>query len=75
MNLRAHCIWWNLSLTAADPDLQISGMGGGGWGSHPDPEIRGRPSLKKNFFRPQFGLKIRGRGAGPPGPSPGSALD
>ena len=33
------------------------------------------PNLKKNFFRPQFGLKIRGRGAGPPGPSPGSALD
>ena len=70
MNLRAHCIWWNLSLTAADPDVQI-----GGGGSHPDPEIRGRPSLKKNFFRPQFGLKIRGRGAGFPGPSPGSALD
>ena len=34
-----------------------------GWGSgHPDPEIRGGPGLKKNFFRPfgsHFGLKIR----------------
>ena len=29
MNLRAHCIWWNLSLTAADPDVQIGGGGGG----------------------------------------------
>ena len=49
----------------ADPDLQIGGRGGG----HPDPEIRGKPGLKKIFFRPygpQFGLKIRG-GVGPPG--------
>ena len=33
MNLRAHCIWWNLSLTLADPYLQIMGgrgRGGGG---------------------------------------------
>ena len=40
---------------------------------HPDPKIRGGASLKKNSFRPfgpQFGLKIRG--AGPPGPFPGS---
>ena len=35
----------------ADPDLQI--RGGGEWGSHPDPEIRGS-------FESQFGLKIRG---------------
>ena len=44
----------------ADPDLQIRGRGGGG--------------LKKRFFRPQFGLKIGGRGAlDPPGPFAGSA--
>ena len=56
----------------ADPDLQIRGRGGGG---HPDPKIRGEPGLQKNFFRPfgpQFGRNIR-RGAGPLGPSPGSA--
>ena len=51
MNLRAHCIWWNLSLTLSDPNLQIMGGGGGGGGvmggGHPDPEIKGRPSLKK----------------------------
>ena len=37
--------------TVADADLEISGVcgGGGGEGSHPDPEIRGTPGLKKNF--------------------------
>ena len=42
-------------------------------GGHPDPEIRGGP-VSRNFFRPfgrPFGRKIRG--AGPPGPSSGSA--
>ena len=32
-------------------------------GGHPDPEIKGGPSLQKNFFPPfgpQFGLKIGG---------------
>ena len=38
------------------------GVGGGGGCSHPDPEIGGRWS-QKNFFGPQFGLKLRG---GPP---------
>ena len=43
------------------------GVGGGGGGcGHPDPEIGGRWS-QKNFFGPQFGLKLRG------GASPGSA--
>ena len=31
------------------------------FGGHPDPEIRGEPGLKKNFFRPfgaHFNLKI-----------------
>ena len=56
----------------ADPNLQIRGPG------HPDPEIRGMGRSKKNFFSapkigPQFGSKVRG--AGPPGPSPGSATD
>ena len=32
----------------ADPDIQI--RGGGGRLSHPDPEISGKPGLKKNFF-------------------------
>ena len=41
-------------ITVADPDLLIKR--GGGWCGHPDPEIR-----------PQFGLKIRGGGGGPPG--------
>ena len=50
-----------MSLTAADPDPQIMGGRGGGvgrWGlgvrggGHPDPEIRGRPSLQKNFYGP-----------------------
>ena len=39
-------------------------MGGG----HPDPEIRGRPGLQKNFFRPfgpQFRLNISGGGLDP----------
>ena len=47
-------------MSVADPDLEIGGGGGGGggggveeWGSgggHPDPEISGRPGLKKKFF-------------------------
>ena len=49
----------------------------GGGGGHPDPEIRGG-RLKKKFppFRPQFGLKIRGR-EGPRAPSldPPSVLE
>ena len=44
----------------ADPNLQISGGGGGrGKGDHTDPEIRGA----------QFGLKIRGS-LGSPAPPP-----
>ena len=61
----------SLSLSATDPDPQIRGEP-----VHPDPEIRGGPSLKKMFFQsfgPQSGIKIRG--ADPPGPSPGSAMD
>ena len=62
----------NLSTPVADPDVQIKWGGGGG--GHPDPEIRGGPSLKKSFrpLGPQFGLKIRVEG-GPPGPFPKSA--
>ena len=47
-------------------------MGGG----HPDPGGGGLLVTKKIFrpFGPQFGLKIKGGGAGgPPGLSPGSA--
>ena len=47
-------------LAVTDPDFQISGGGGG--------------RFEKIFsFGPQFGLKIRRVGLGPPGPSPGSA--
>ena len=56
---------------------------------NPDLEIRGTGAViqtlrlggarsPKNFFGPlgdTFGLKIRGRGPGRPGPSPGSATD
>ena len=38
-------------LLVADPDHQMGG-GGEGVGSHPDPEIRGVPDLKKIFFSP-----------------------
>ena len=42
-------------MSVADPDLEIGGGGVGveEWGSgggHPDPEISGRPGLKKKFF-------------------------
>ena len=59
----------HLIITAVlDPDLEIR------WGGRSSsPLHKGGPSLKKFFppFGPQFGLKIGG--AGPPGPSPGSA--
>ena len=42
------------------------GVGGGGAGGHPDPDIREGGGLQKNFFR--FGLKIRG-GGGSLGPA------
>ena len=48
-----------IKYSVVDPDLQIRGGGGSG-----------------EFFlafRPHFGLKIRGWGLGPPGPSTGSA--
>ena len=48
----------------ADPDLQIRG-GGGGEGGKPNPDINIRA-------RSPFWSKNKG-GAGPPGPSPGSA--
>ena len=62
--------YWVCDASVADPDLQ---MGVGGWGEG----VGGQSSRpcdngawsQKNFFepfRPQFGLKIRGRGAAPP---------
>ena len=52
----------------ADPDFQIRG---GGWGvGHPDPEMRGGPSLKKkNWGASVWSKNKRGR---LPGLSPGS---
>ena len=76
MNLRAHCIWWNLSLTAADPDLQI--MGGGGWGGgegrrstngHPDPvdpAIKGEAQSPKKFFSASVWSENKGGEGRPP---------
>ena len=63
-----------ITYTVADPDLQIKGGLG-----HPDPVIggKGRGDLKKSFFSPS-GLSLvknKIRGAGPPGPSPGSTTD
>ena len=60
----------------ADPDIQIRRRVGGVLGGHPDPEIRGRPGLKKKFFsalRASVWSKneVEGR---PPGPSPESAI-
>ena len=46
------------NIAVADPGLQIRGVGGGGRGSHPDPEIRGGGGgLKKIFFGPS-GLNL-----------------
>ena len=70
----------------ADPDLPIRwvGGGGGGLGSHPDPEISGEARSPKRFvrpFRPQFGLSKNkggvggGVGGGSAGASPGSATE
>ena len=56
-------------ISVPDPDVEISW--GGGERSHPDPWRRGGGGDVLNFF---FGLKIR-VGAGPPGPSPGSATE
>ena len=56
----------------ADPKLQI--RGGGGEGAVIQTLRKGGGQSQKKFSRllgPQFGLKIRG--AGPPGPSLGSA--
>ena len=44
----AHC----RAKPVAAPDLQIVVGGGGGVGDHLDPEIRGKPGLKKFFFGP-----------------------
>ena len=58
------CKWHFAYSSVADADLQIIG-GGGGHQGQLDPEMGGGGS--------QFGLKIRGERAGPPGPSPVSA--
>ena len=49
---------WHCFYSVADPDLQIRGRGGGGGGRHPNPEIRRGAVSKKNYFGPQFGLKM-----------------
>ena len=57
-----------LTLTVADPDLQ---MGGGGGNGHPDPEIRraGR-SPKKKFSAIRASVWSKNKGRGEPQASP-----
>ena len=57
-----------------DPDLQIKGGGEGKGGGHPDPDIRGRSGLQKNFFGPS-GLILVYKSGGARVPSPLSPLD
>ena len=63
-----------ITYTVEDPDLQIKGGLG-----HPDPVIggRGRAILKNLFLalRASVWYKKKIRGAGPPGPFPGSTTD
>ena len=73
--------WINLSISCISSGLHphVKSMGKCTSGSS-RPFDKGGPSLPKKFFwpfRPQFGLKIRWDmgGAGPPGPSSGSASD
>ena len=59
-------------LPVPDPDLEIRG-----WGRS-SRSLDGGEQSPKNIFSalgPQFGLKIRGGGPPPPGPSPRSATD
>ena len=63
--------FFNIIITTSGRS-RSSEKGGGGGSGHPDPEIRGGPSLKKIFFWPfgsHFGLKIRWRSR-PPRPLP-----
>ena len=50
-----------------DPDLQIRGGGGG---SHPDPEIREAPVLKKHFSALQASVWSKNKGLGGGGAAP-----
>ena len=61
----SHALVKKMPAPVSDPDLEISGGA-----SHPDPQIRGARSPKKNFqpFGPHFGLKLGG--GGPSGPLP-----
>ena len=62
MPLLFHYFYVHWNTPVQDLDLEIRRGGGG--------------VSKKKCFQPygsQFGLKIRGGGTGPPGPSPGSA--
>ena len=57
--------------SVADPDIQIrrgwEGEGGGGGCGHPDPELRGMPSLQRIFSPLQASVwsKYKGGGASP----------
>ena len=65
------------SVSMPDPDLEIRGEEAGCRSSRPLGRGGGGRSPKKKkfpFVGPQFGRKITG-GAGPPGPSSGSATE
>ena len=62
-------------LLVAEPRPSDGGGGGGCVGSHPDPEIRGVPDLKKKSFSALQALfflsfSLKKRGGSPPGPLP-----
>ena len=60
-----------VSIVLGSGGSRPSDKGGGGGGGHPDPEIRGGPGLKKNFFsalRASFWSKNKGGGRAPQAP-------
>ena len=66
-------LYFGEPVAVLDPDLEKRGGLG-----HRNPYIRRGPVLPPKFFwpfRPQLGPKIRVEGAGPLGPSPGSATE
>ena len=66
--------WLPVNTTQTSAGFRPWVKGGEGRGSS-RPWDKGEDRSPKNFFRPfgpQFHLKIRGVGSGPPGPSPGS---
>ena len=72
-NLKTLLSTLNLNIrqdSVADPDIKMGGRGREG--GHPDPEIRGMPSLKnKNFSALRASVWSKNKGTGGGGGSPG----